>query len=255
MEIQAERARRDAVYFAHNTGLEKLDEWQEKLLQWVITGETQGLILNCARQSGKSTISSIAAVYLANYLSDYLIILVSPSQRQSSELFRKCREVIKQTSILIKLEEDNQLSCMMNNGSRIISLPGSEKTIRGYSGAKLIIEDEASRVDDELYMATSPMLAVSHGRHILMSTPFGKRGHFYEAWEDGGDDWERVKVTAWENPRIEKSFLEEEKRKLGDWWFKQEYECEFMDSVDSVFSYEQIMGAITEDIKPLFEVR
>jgi len=126
--------------------------------------------------------------------------------------------------------------------------------VRGYSGATLIIEDEASRVDDELYMATRPMLAVSHGRHVLMSTPFGKRGHFYEAWKNGGDNWERIKFTAWENQRIDKAFLEEEKRTMGDWWFKQEYECEFMDSIDSIFTTGMVQAAITDKIKPLFEV-
>jgi hypothetical protein len=252
-EIQAERAKRDPVYFAQNTGIKKLDEWQERLLQWVMTGKTQGLILNCARQSGKSTIASVAAVFLANFIRNSLIILVSPSQRQSGELYRKCREAMKQTVIPIELEEDNQLSCQMSNGSRIVSLPGTEKTIRGYSGATLIIEDESSRVDDELHYTVRPMLAVSRGKHILMSTPFGKRGHFFEAWESGGDRWERIKFTAWENPRISKEFLEEE-RKSGKWWFAQEYECEFMDSIDSIFNYEQIQAAISGEIKPLFEV-
>lgn len=127
--------------------------------------------------------------------------------------------------------------------------------MRGYSGAKLIIEDEASRVDDELYNATRPMLAVSQGRHILMSTPFGKRGHFYEAWENGGDMWERIKFTAWQNPRISKEFLESERKLIGEWWFKQEYECEFMDSVDSVFNSEMVRAAISNEIQPLFEVK
>ena len=37
------------------------------------------------------------------------------------------------------------------------------------------------------------MLAVSGGRLILMGTPFGRRGHFYSAWREGGD-WNRVEV-------------------------------------------------------------
>ena len=61
-------------------------------------------------------------------------------------------------------------------------LPGQEKTIRGFSGVTLIIEDEASRVDDTLYRAVRPMLAVSGGRLILMSTPYGQTGHFFEEW-------------------------------------------------------------------------
>jgi hypothetical protein len=75
----------------------------------------------------------------------------------------------------------------MKNGSRIVSLPSKEANIRGFSGVSLIIEDEASRVGDDLYLAMRPMLAVNQGRLILMSTPWGKRGHFFEAWEHGGE--------------------------------------------------------------------
>ena len=38
----------------------------------------------------------------------------------------------------------------------------------------------------------------------------------------------------------------------GEWWYKQEYLCEFVDTVDQVFSYESVMGAITPEVKPLF---
>lgn len=103
-------------------------------------------------------------------------------------------------------------------------------------------------------MAVRPMLAVSQGQLILMSTPFGKRGHFWEAW-DKGQDWQRVQVKASENPRISQTFLDDERTVMGDWWYRQEYECEFLDPIDSVFSYETVMSAITDDIKPLFEVR
>ena len=257
-DVQNELARRDAVKFAELTGFEA-DEWQKKVLNWITAsiGNEQGknLILNCARQSGKSTISARAAHYVAETKPESLTILISPSQRQSSELFKKVKESMEALPKPPVLSEDNQLSCQFkSNGSRILALPGSEKTIRGFSGADLIIEDEASRVDDELYMAIRPMLAVSKGKLILMSTPFGKRGHFYEAWDKGGEAWERVKVTAEENPRISKEFLEEERKAMGDWWFMQEYMCEFMDAIDSIFSYDKVMAALSDEIKPLFPI-
>ena len=105
---------------------------------------------------------------------------------------------------------------------------------------------------DELYRALRPMLAVSGGRLVLMSTPSGKRGHFHEEWTMGGDTWERVQVKAPECPRISAGFLEEERASLGEWWYKQEYLCEFVETVDQVFSYESVMGAITPEVKPLF---
>jgi len=209
-------------------------------------------MLNCSRQSGKSTTASILALHRAIFYPDNLILLVSPSLRQSSELFRKVGEQIKKLHYKPKLLEDNKLSCTLNNKSRIVSLPSSEGTIRGYSGASLIIEDEASRVDDELYRAIRPMLAVSNGRLILMSTPFGKRGHFHKEWSEG-EGWEKIRIKADECPRISPEFLEEEKRSLGEWWFKQEYMCEFVETIDQVFSYQYIEKSLSDDVRPLFE--
>jgi hypothetical protein len=139
----------------------------------------------------------------------------------------------------------------VKGGGRVISLPGSEATIRGFSGATLIVEDEASRVDDALYFSIRPMLAVKNGRLILMSTPFGRRGHFWNEWSTGST-WQRVEVPATAVPRISSEFLEEERRAMGDFWFTQEYLCEFRQSTDSVFGYADVMNALDTDAKPFF---
>jgi hypothetical protein len=133
-----------------------------------------------------------------------------------------------------------------------VSLPSTEATIRGFSGANLIVEDEAARVSDELYYAVRPMLAVSGGRLILMSTPFGKRGHFHHEWTEGGEAWERIEIKATDCPRISPAFLAEERASLGDWWYRQEYDCQFVETIDQIFSYDLIIAAISSDVKPLF---
>lgn len=119
----------------------------------------------------------------------------------------------------------NKLSFTLANGSRVLSLPGSAETIRGFSAPSLIIEDEAAFVDDGLYRSVRLMLAISGGRLILMSTPYGKRGHFYEAWRDDAEPWERIAVTAADCPRIAPGFLAAERAAIGEWWFRQEYGC------------------------------
>ena len=138
------------------------------------------------------------------------------------------------------------------NGSRIVALPGKEATIRGYAGVDLLVIDEASRVEDALYFSTRPMLAVSGGRLICLTTPFGKRGFFHQEWTEGGDSWHRTRITALDVPRISAEFLDEERRALGEWWFLQEYMCEFMETTDQVFSYDLIQAAMSSDIQPLF---
>jgi hypothetical protein len=113
----------------------------------------------------------------------------------------------------------------------------------------LLIVDEAARVSDELYYAVRPMLAVSGGRLVAMSTPFGKRGWWWHEWSEGGDSWQRVMVKAEDCPRIPAAFLEEERQHLGDWWYRQEYRCEFLDAQTSAFSYEAVVGALKGEVE------
>ena len=251
-EIENEIARRSAVAFAKACGLDDPDPWQQDVLKW----DGDKLDLNCARQSGKSTIASIYGLRKATIYEKQLILLVSPSQRQSGELFKKVREFIREMpdGLKPKLTEDNRLSCTLENGSRIVALPGEEKTIRGYSGANLIICDEDARISEALYMSIKPMLAVSKGKLMLMSTPFGQQGHFYDVWNNNDPDWTKIKVTAYDNPRITDAFLEKEKKEMGDWWFDQEYMCIFREDVDSIFTSELIQRAMDDSIKPLYEV-
>jgi hypothetical protein len=126
-----------------------------------------------------------------------------------------------------------------------------EATVRGFSAVSLMLIDEAARVSDDMYRAAHPMLAVGDGDLWMISTPFGKRGFFWDEWtREGG--WERVAVPATQCPRIPASFLAEEKASLGDLWHRQEYLCEFVERKDCLFSREMVERAATDEVKPLF---
>jgi hypothetical protein len=164
----------------------------------------------------------------------------------------KAADVYRARGAPVPPTAESALRLELANGSRIISLPGrDDSTIRGYSGVRLLVVDEASRVADALYMSVRPMLAVSGGRLLALSTPFGTRGWWYEAWRSE-EPWERYEVPATDCPRIPAEFLEEERRSMGDWWYRQEYGCEFMDAQDAVFRQADIAAAITSEVAPLF---
>ena len=237
----------DPTLLARRAGFEP-DEWQRDVLR--STGRR--MLLNCCRQSGKSTTVAILALHRALYEPSSLTLLLSPSERQSKELFRKVVDVYGATGRTVASQSETTLWLELAGGSRIVALPGKEQTIRGYSGVDLLIIDEAARVDDGLYASVRPMLAVSGGTLIALSTPFGKRGWWHTAWEDGGADWERVRVEATECPRISASFLAEERRSLPTLLYRSEYLCAFTDTVDQVFSTDDITAALTADIAPLF---
>ncbi len=123
--------------------------------------------------------------------------------------------------------------------------------MRGYSVVALLIIDEAARVPDELYVAVRPMLAVSGGRLVALSTPFGRRGWFHREWSQG-EGWERVRVTAEDCSRISAEFLTQERASLGDWAYQQEYDCQFVETEDAAFGHDLVRAALTHDVTPLF---
>jgi hypothetical protein len=180
-----------------------------------------------------------------------MIVLVSPSQPQSTELFKKIHGFWQRLPGAPDANQESLTRMELGNGSRIISLPGSEKTVRGYSGVTLIVMDEASRVPDELLAAVRPMLATTNGKFIGLSTPAGKRGWFHEAWTQG-QGWERISVKGVDCPRISAEFLAEERAALGPMRFAQEYECEFIDAETSAFSSDLIAQALANDFQPFF---
>lgn len=222
------------------------DRWQREVLR----STSRRMLLNCSRQSGKSTTVATLVCHTALYDPGSLILILSPGERQSKETFRKVMEVYNAVDHPIPADAENKLEIELANGSRIVALPGTEGRIRGYSGVKLLVIDEASRVLDPLYASVRPMLAVSSGRLVALSTPWGKRGWWYEAWQ-GKQPWERVKVTALDCPRISAEFLEEERTTLPDLFYRSEYLVQFVDTVDTVFSHDLVMAALSDDVQPL----
>ncbi len=233
----------DVAEFSRQVGLEP-DPWQTKALRSM----APRILMNCCRQSGKSTIAGLLAADVAHYDPGSLVLLLSPSLRQSQELFKKARDIHRALKHPVPTEAESALRLELKNGSRIVSLPGKETTVRGYSGAALLVVDEAARVPDELYFAVRPMLAVSGGRLLGLSTPFGSRGWWFEAWRSS-ESWERYEIPATKCPRISAEFLEEEKRTLGQWWFDQEYGCQFLEADTQPFSREEVEAAFEEEVE------
>jgi hypothetical protein len=235
-----------AFWAARVTGW-TLDAWQASVLR----ATAPQSLLNCSRQSGKTGIAACAAVHTALYAAPALVLVLSPSLRQSQEAFRKCLDVYRAVATTVPAEAESSLRLELTNGSRIVSLPGAEQSVRGYSAVTLLLVDEAARVSDELYHAVRPMLAVSGGRLMALSTPWGCRGWWWDAWQAGAD-WARVEVPATACPRIPARFLAQERASLPAFVYRQEYECAFEQNAQSVFRADDIAAALTADVTPLF---
>lgn len=236
------------------------------------------------RQSSKSTTLAALALEVACSKPHALVLVISPSLRQSLELYRRVRGFYDAT-VPLPLLRATQSSMELENHGRIICLPGTPDTIVGFSAVDLLVLDEASRILDSVYQSIRPMLARSGGRIIAASTPYGRRGFFFEAFEgeSGGEEAQLDKATVaslladlgwtvdeipdvperkygWTKSRyavgdtkvLSPYFLANERREAPALWFSQEYNCSFVQPMDAIFSHEDLRGMLDGSVLPLF---
>src|SRR5882724_10340262 len=225
----------DPVAFAR----ERLDFQPDAKQALVLASRSKQVILNCTRQWGKTTLTAAQAVFTAWH-------------EPPPISFRKAGRFLSRLGVRPRGDGSNEISLLLPNGSRIVGLPGVEASSGGFSGVRMLLVDEASRVPDDFYFSMRPVLAVSGGDIWLISTPHGRRGFFYQAWVDGCPSWRRIKVPAPDCPRILPANLARDRRVMGERWFRQEYLCEFAANEETLFPEELIRKAIKYDIKPLF---
>jgi Terminase large subunit, T4likevirus-type, N-terminal len=212
------------------------DPWQDRALRT----ESKRVLILAPRQSGKSTTTSLIALHPALFRPGSLILVTSRTERQSLELFRKIIDSYHRLGDPVPAVRELTFSLELANQSRVVALPGDPANLRGFSGPWLVLVDEAALVDDALFTAVLPMLATSQGRLVALSTPFGRRGFYCSQWENADPTWERITARATECPRIDPEFLAEQRRLLGPRMFAQEFDCQFVEAVDQVFSTESI---------------
>ncbi len=214
------------------------DPWQLAVLR----APERRIALAIGRQVGKSTCASLLAVHHAVYDPGSLVLMAAPTLRQAGELFRRGMALYRTLGRPVASETENALSLTLENGSRIVSLPGEERTVRGFAGAALVLIDEAARVDDAMMAALEPMVAISGGWIILMSTPWGKRGFFWQATQD--PRWRTFVVRADECPRWKADDLEGFRDSRGEWLYRQEILAEFIDASGQMFRTDDVDAAI-----------
>ena len=258
----------DPYSYLKTLGFDAFD-WQKEAL----TPGISRLILLCARQSGKSTITAAKVVHRAKYFPGSLIMLFAPTLDQAAELMNRISVFMSQDPEIILVRDSTETKKLLN-GSRIKAFTASPKSARGYSDPDIIVFDESAQVEDELYLTVRPMMTGGKTDLVLLSTPYGKQGFFYETWTKPNQRWVKVQVQppdilhdvmprkfppfdadrwkdemaelgirAYISPRHQISFLFEEFDTMGEHWYRQEYGCQFLDPVDNAFDMDSVMRA------------
>ncbi|HBY63960.1 MAG TPA: hypothetical protein DEH78_29405 [Solibacterales bacterium] len=242
-----EEYREDVVRFARERLGFEPDAQQEQVLRG-----GKRVMLCCSRQWGKTTVTAIKALHTAYFDPAALVLIGSPSLRQSTLFLRAVRGLAARLGLgKLRGDGENRPSLQLPGGGRIVGLPGNADTTVGFSNVTLLIFDEAARVPDEMFESLAPVLAVSGGGLWAISTPKGKRGFFWRIWARGDGDWMRIEAPATACARIPASFLEAARRDLPERRFRQEFLCEFLEPDGALFSAAAMSRAFHDDIPRL----
>jgi hypothetical protein len=221
--------------------------WQAEFLR---APQGSSLLALTARQVGKTTAAAWAMAHTALYVPNSLSVVACPAQRQSGEAVRRVRAIVVKTGA--KLKSDNVYGLELENGSRVLALPGSDDSVRGLTVDGWIIADEAARLTNDLIAAVRPMRARQpKARLAMLSTAWSRTDPFWTAWDSDDDSWIRLKATADIDATLfADGFLERERRALGEDDFKREYLGIPAGSHASPFTWELYERA-TQTLKPL----
>lgn len=224
------------------------DAWQRKIVHSI----AHRILILAARQIGKSEIAAAIALSRALMKRSSLIIIVSRTEKQAKEILRKILRFYRKIEDRPKAIENNVHTLELENQSRLIVIPARDPgSVRSYAAPDILILDEAAWIPDDVFLSIIPLLTANPKcKLIAISTPFGKRGWFFDQWEHG-EYWEKHKITIHDCPRIDKQIIEENRKTLGERAYKQEYECEFNESIDAVFQEHFIAQLFDPEVEVL----
>ena len=211
----------------------EFDKWQQE----IIDDDSNNIAIRAGRQVGKSFVIAHKCARYALNNPNKTVLVIASVDRQATLLFEKILETLIQLdnkSVSKGRDRPTKHHVKLKNGTRIYSLPTGRSGygIRGYT-IDLLIADEAAFIPEEVWVAVAPMLATTGGKMILLSTPWGKRGYFYDCFKD--ETFKTWHVNAEECPRVPESFIKQQKKRLTKLAYEQEVLGNFLDELIAFF--------------------
>jgi hypothetical protein len=206
-----------ALWVERELGFQPSD-WQKQLLR--IPRGAQAAVLT-ARQVGKTTAASWAIAHTMINHPGSLSVIACPAQRQSAEAVRRTKDCLVKVGLKLKVE--NVYGLELENGSRVLALPGSDDSIRGLTVDGWIVADEAARLPEDMIAALRPMRARTNARFVMLSTAWSRTDPFWTVWANEDPSWLRLKATADVCGFYSEAQLDQERRALGEIAFNREF--------------------------------
>ena len=261
-----EKSRTNILYFAENfffiINLDKgkqlieLHKYQKKILKTL--RDNRFTVVLSSRQSGKTTLMTIYALWIACFQEDQRILIVANKETTAIRIFGKIRLAYEHLPNYLKpgVTEYAKTSMILANGSSIGISTTSSDAGRGDS-CNVLILDELAFIDNhlvqEFWRSVYPIISASQKSKIFIaSTPNGTENLFYDLYkgaENGANGWARERVDWWEVPGRDEKWKEQTTRSMGSAdAFAQEYENVFLKTGESAVD-EQLAARLKEDIK------
>ena len=212
----------------------ELDKWQKEVYD-----ETEkNIIIKSGRQVGKTFTIGLKIVKEAVTRPKTTWMILSRTQRQSGHLFDHVKQLLRDLDVDLE-DEPTMTRAKLSNGSIIYSLPSgwTGAGIRGYTLHGVAFE-EAAYIPDEVFTTVRPMIATTNGQMIMLSTPNGPQGYFYNTYHD--KSYRRWNIPSKMCTRIPLSFLREEKKRMSKVEYQREYEGRFTHVQDGLIDIELI---------------
>jgi len=201
------------------------------------------IVVVCGRGSGKSKAAQMQCCKAALRKPNQKIWVVSPSQSQAKIFFKAIAKPLIKSGVVTKhLEGNNDILLELINGSSIsFKSGGSGDILRGTHGLDFLIIDEAAFIKKEVVEEVLlPMIGTKPNSKVLVTTtPKGKNwvfDWFVRGLDETQDNpYTSIKFTSYDNPKFDKSYIEQRRIEMNDQQFAQEYLAEFIDA-SSIFT-------------------
>tara|TARA_B100000131_G_scaffold59943_1_gene55508 strand:+ start:3061 stop:4671 length:1611 start_codon:yes stop_codon:yes gene_type:complete len=202
------------------------------------------VICKMPRQTGKTTVICAVLLWYMMFKDSFNIAILAHKSSQSREILARIQLAYEHLPRWMQLGivEWNKGNVELENGSKILAASTSASSIRGGSFNLIYLDEFAfvpTHVQEDFFASVYPTISSGQTSKVLItSTPNGLN-LFYKLWHDseqGLNEYKRIDVHWSDVPGRDEEWKEQTIRNTSEGQFRQEFECEFIGSTNTLIS-------------------
>ena len=214
-----------------------------------------------ARQSGKTTIVAVFALWYAIFHANKNVGIVSNKESSAKRILDTIKRMYEGLPVWLKpgVTEYQKTSVHFDNGTNMIISATTSDAFRGWPMNMVICDEFAfvpSNQAEEFWAANYPTISSSKkSKLIIISTPNGMFNIFHRLWTQAqvGDNFFKPYKVIWDRvPGRDKEWAKQEIANMGTQAFNQEYACKFLGSTNTVIHPECLRTLMSMHSEPVY---